>query len=358
LILLNFTPYPLKIARNPYIFVANPDKDNPLEKKRDPALFEKLSTDSELSGILNLLLFRSQAIGKSGEIHKRAGAEMFAEYAEQSSSVATFLDEFCEYVTDGVDFWTSSEPIYESYCKWCGFKVGEVVDIRYFGRQLKKFCGGFEPKRGKTNDRKSTREYKRLNFDRKRCDEVLKALSISISNNVSVMSPLKESQQITMSPLSPSNLWNEIIQKFGNSPSGPKSPILTRVENLMETMETTETSRAGEPVGEEPVGDISETQPEPSETNSIKADLHRAEEQRKAEEARDQQQAAKHSKKTPPTAPVKVHILAQDGYRTQVTDPSNPNRWIDHLFVCGEIAEFQHWKAEDLIKRGIAERLT
>ena len=67
----------------PYVFVANPNKTNPLEKQRDPALFDKLSTEGELSGILNLVLFRSKAIGKSRTIHKRAGAEMFAEYASK-----------------------------------------------------------------------------------------------------------------------------------------------------------------------------------------------------------------------------------------------------------------------------------
>jgi putative DNA primase/helicase len=93
----------------PYIFVPNPNKDNLLEKQRDPALFEKLSTPSELSGILNLLLFRSKAIGKSKTIHKRASAEMFAEYAEQSSSVTFFLEMFCEYtaICPGCGFYRS-----------------------------------------------------------------------------------------------------------------------------------------------------------------------------------------------------------------------------------------------------------
>ena len=67
-----------------YVFLANHDKTNPLEMQGDPALYDKLITTSELSGILNLLLFRSKAIGKSRTINKRSGAEMFAEYAEQS----------------------------------------------------------------------------------------------------------------------------------------------------------------------------------------------------------------------------------------------------------------------------------
>jgi len=147
----------------PYVFVANPDKSNPLEKQRDPHIFEKLSTPSELSGILNLLLYRSQAIGRSGDIHKRQSDEMFAEYAEQSSSVKTFLDEFCEYDSVLYGFRTPLDPIYEAYREWCRYKIGEVVDKAYFGRQLKRFCGGIEPKRGKDREtRKSTTEYQGL----------------------------------------------------------------------------------------------------------------------------------------------------------------------------------------------------
>jgi len=272
----------------PYIFVANPIEDNPLEKKRDPALFEKLSTEDELSGILNLLLFRSKAIGKSKTIHKRAGAEMFAEYAEQSSSVATFLDLFCEFDGALSNLWTPSEAIYESYRKWCEYKVGEVVDIRYFGKQLKKFCGGFDPKRGKDKDRKNTTLYKGLIFDNDKCKAALEALQLSLSQScLSVpQSNLNEgeesqSQKITVSQLSQSNLWNGIQEKFGqpsprkesqNSPGKGK-------ENFIETIETIETTISSEPVEEKPNRDKTETL---IETKTIEADLQRAE--KKAEQ--------------------------------------------------------------------------
>lgn len=213
----------------PYHFIASPDPDNPLERLRDPGLFDKLTTEADLSGILNLLLFRSRAIGKSGQIHKRPGSEMFAEYSEQSSSVATFLENFCEYIEEGIYFETPLEPIYEAYREWCGYKVGEVVDIRYFGKQLKNFCGGVEPRRGKDKARKNIKLYRRLNFDSSKCNEAIEALRLSISPNVSIMSPSilheeedKQSLLIAMSPLSPLSLssplalWNEILRLFGD----------------------------------------------------------------------------------------------------------------------------------------------
>ena len=210
----------------PYIFLADPDANNPLERLRDPCLLDKLTTEAELSGILNLLLFRSKAIGKSGQIHKRPGSEMFAEYNEQSSSVATFLENFCEYIEDGIYFETPLEPIYEAYREWCGYKVGEVVDIRYFGKQLKNFCGGVEPRRSKTKDRKNIKLYRRLNFDSCKCNEAIEALRLSLSPDVSIMSPSilheeedKQSLLISMSPLSPLSLWNEILRQFGDQSS-------------------------------------------------------------------------------------------------------------------------------------------
>ena len=259
----------------PFIFVANPDPVNPLERKRDPALYDKLSKPSELSGILNLLLFRSKAIGKSGQIHKRLGSEMFAEYSEQSSSVTTFLELFCEFDGALSNMWTPSEPIYEAYKTWCGYKVGEVVDIRYFGRQLKKFCGGFESKQGKDKDRKNIRLYKGLIFDSSTCKASLDAALVSISNNVfeclHVSSSCiheeeeEKSQQIMMSSLSSSNIWNEIIERFGN-PSNVQN--CTMHENslykedrpfFMKTMKTMKTSISSEPAPTESNGDKTKT---------------------------------------------------------------------------------------------------
>jgi putative DNA primase/helicase len=214
----------------PFIFVANPDKGkNPLEKQRDPDLFAKLTTASELSGILNLVLHRAKRIAKTKTITKRPGAEMFAEYNEQSSSVNAFLDMFCEFNCALSNLWTPSEPIYEAYKIWCGYKVGEVVDIRYFGKQLTKFCGpNGASKQGKDQDRNNIRLYKGLVFDSTKCENALDALRKSMSPDVfdstyeslSCLHEEKEEngQKIPMSSLSLSKQWNEILRRFGNIP--------------------------------------------------------------------------------------------------------------------------------------------
>jgi hypothetical protein len=61
------------------------------------------------------------------------------------------------------------------------------------------------------------------------------------------------------------------------------------------------------------------------------------------------------AKKVSATTKEKVRIIKQDGYRTQIPSADNPDKFIDHLYSFGEVVEQEHWKACDLIKRGIAE---
>lgn len=330
----------------PYIFLADPDPNNQLEKQRDPALFEKLTTERELSGILNLLLFRSQAIGKSRQIHKRAGAEMFAEYSEQSSSVATFIEQFCEY--DELHPFTSrtpSEPIYEAYKEWCNYKVGEVVNESYFGRQLKRLCGGIEPHRGKNKDGKNVRSYAGLIFNEAAYKTAMQALRQSISPLVLHHSPLILHQEekekghcIAFSPSSPSILWNEIIERFGN-PSNVQnctvkrenSPYKEEDEKMVEMMELMEKTQASMLVDSEPDGESMENLPE-KRPDSTEEPVKKAKAERKTS----------------------VRIDKIDGYRTQISASDNPLKYVDHFFKYGEVVDFESQRAKDLVERGIA----
>jgi P4 family phage/plasmid primase-like protien len=216
-------------ANLPYIFLPNPDSNNPLEKQRDPHLYEKLSTAGELSGILNLVIFRAKEIAKTKTIIKRSGEEMFNEYADQSTSVGTFLELFCEYVEDA-GFWTPPGPIYDDYKEWCCYKVGEVVDPRYFGKLLKEFCGGTACKIGKDADRKSIRLYKGLNFDSWKCKGALEALKLSMSTSglrKSTSSLQGDSSTDSDVYMSTSNTWIDIYRMFGPI----KKEILYNKEN-------------------------------------------------------------------------------------------------------------------------------
>lgn len=209
-------------ASLPYTFLQNPDPDNPLEKQIDPHLFEKLSAPGELSGMLNLVILRAKEIAKTKTITKRSGKEMVSEYADQSSSVSTFLDLFCEYLGDGPDVKMPVGTVYDSYKEWCSYKVGEVVDQRYFGKLVKDFCGGIACTVGKDNDRKSIRIHKRLNFDSAKCKAAIEALKERMSTfclQESTSSLQGDSSTDSDVYMSTCNMWIDIIKRFGDNNS-------------------------------------------------------------------------------------------------------------------------------------------
>ena len=210
-------------ANLPYVFVAEPDSNNPLEKKRDPHLIDKLTTAGELSGVLNLIIFRAREIAKTKTIIRRPSDEMFREYADQSVSVSTFLELFCDCAED-IGAWAPAGPIYNAYKEWCGYKVGEVVDPTYFGKLLKKFFGDMATKIGKDKDRKSVRLYKGLNFDstkfREHINEMKKKVSTSClqESTSCLQEDMSNDSDVYMSTL---NKWIQTYRMFGN----PNYPI-------------------------------------------------------------------------------------------------------------------------------------
>jgi putative DNA primase/helicase len=197
-------------ADMPFSYVDNPDPTNPLERQKDPDLFDKLTTDEALSGILNLIISRAPAIIKTKTITKRSGAEMFAEYQRQSSSVLTFLEMFCDYkpVSDSKkDIYL--DMIFEKYEQWCDITVADKVDDKRFGKAVKAFCKGIEPERQNDGDKKR-KIYHGLSFDMNR-------YQANKDHYSTINGPLKP---IT-GPLGPLNdekytvMWENIVKTFG-----------------------------------------------------------------------------------------------------------------------------------------------
>ena len=193
-------------ANMPFKFVDNPAPDT-LERKKDPHLFEKLTTDAELSGILNLIISRAPTLIQTRAITKRPGAEMFAEYQKQSSSVKTFLEMFCDYkpVSDkSKDIFL--DLIFEKYEAWCDRTVADKVDGIRFGKAVKTFCKGTEPERVLDGDKKR-RIYHGLSFDINRYQALM-------DHNNTIKRPLKT----VTGPLGPLNeeIWADIVEKYGD----------------------------------------------------------------------------------------------------------------------------------------------
>lgn len=184
----------------PYQYVDDPDPENhPMERKKDPKLFEKLTTDEELSGILNLVIERTIQISQSMTITRRPGDEMFREYVQQSNSVITFIEKFCDYQEMGdsrnnIYF----DIVYKAYETWCNLLVCDKVDDRRFGAAIKKFCGGREPERvhviGEDGKDMKKRVYRGLTFDANRYAALLdhyRTIKGPIKTVCSPLGPLK-----------------------------------------------------------------------------------------------------------------------------------------------------------------------
>ena len=156
-------------ADMPFHYVDTPNPDNPMERKKDPRLFDKLTTEEELSGILNLVIERTIKISKTMTITKRSGEEMFSEYKKQSNSVGTFLELFCEYEEMGDSKKdVPLDTVYEAYANWCEIVVCDKVDNKRFGAAIKKLCGNREPERMRDESNAKKRIYRGLRFDANR----------------------------------------------------------------------------------------------------------------------------------------------------------------------------------------------
>jgi P4 family phage/plasmid primase-like protien len=235
----------------PYLFLENLKEGDPQVKIADPDLFEKLTTDDELSGILNLVIYRVQEICKTKRITKRSGKEMVKEYSDQSSSIETFLNEFCEYGAAYSGLLQPFKEVFEAFEKWCQLTVSEKVDAGYFGKQLKTFCGNTAPIRTKTKgkDRTDIKLYRGLIFEREKYIEVIQKLQNgfkeenvdSVASMSLEMSLDKDSLLIPLSLVSLDKQWNNIILLFSNKHNRIKESLI-----LPATLATLATSIAGD----------------------------------------------------------------------------------------------------------------
>jgi phage/plasmid-associated DNA primase len=204
----------------PYSFVDDPDLNNPLERQRDAQLLEKLSTDEELSGILNLVIYRAAEIAKTNKIIKRSGKEMFDEYDAQSSSAQTFLDQFCEYDPE-MGYKIPSSQIYDAYERWCQYTVSEIVDIGRFGKDLSDMCTGCKRSRSYVKGKKVT-IYHGLLFHEKLYDAAISVLKQRLDAGQVVDRSGQVDGQVDMGPqmsngqAGQANMWNNIVRKFGS----------------------------------------------------------------------------------------------------------------------------------------------
>ena len=98
----------------PWRFCDNPN--GPMEKQRDPDIITRITTDDELSGVLNMVLERAPEVIKQKMIHHRAGG--LQEYALQSRSGDVFLELFLS-PTNNPDDRVHTDTIRTAYQRYC-----------------------------------------------------------------------------------------------------------------------------------------------------------------------------------------------------------------------------------------------
>lgn len=126
----------------PYRFVDNPDPSDPLQKKKDPHLVEKLTSPEELSGILNLIIHRARVVAKDRKIHRREND--FEEYERQSMSATDFIEnfiEFDEYRREDKEWHISSDYLYSKFEEYKKYMIGAGMTRKSFSRLVGKYNG-------------------------------------------------------------------------------------------------------------------------------------------------------------------------------------------------------------------------
>jgi putative DNA primase/helicase len=134
------------------------------DENRDTKLIDKLTTQEELSGLLNLALIALNKLRRDNGFQDIPVEKIRKKYEEKSNTVKAFVqqkciidlnDPLCDHLTTDV---------YAAYCEFCKDQNERAMDARVFGKQLAQF--GIEKK--KVN-RYSERAYyyvgMKLNFD-------------------------------------------------------------------------------------------------------------------------------------------------------------------------------------------------
>ncbi len=148
----------------PFKFVDNPDPTEPLQKKADRALPAKLTTDEEMSGILNLIILRAKDIAADRKIHRRE--DDFQEYEKQSYSLQDFMDRFIEQDPDyrnNPDYRVGSDFLYAKFMEYAKYMIGAKMSRKNFSRRFGRELG--EPSKSVRVGEMVIRGFRGVKFD-------------------------------------------------------------------------------------------------------------------------------------------------------------------------------------------------
>jgi len=169
-----------------FSFVDEPNADHVWERKRDPQLLQKITSESELSGLLNLVVLRARNIVQSKTIHRRTtGAKLTEEYDRQSHSISSFFSD-C-YSVQEEDTWkvfTAFEDIREKYEKYCMVINAAPESDRSMANYIKNTLGRKADRTYEQGSRK--RGYYGLFFDKEAFDTIISNYTINGTDTFSL----------------------------------------------------------------------------------------------------------------------------------------------------------------------------
>lgn len=143
----------------PYTFKPNPNPNNPMEKLDDPCIEEKITTDTELSDIFNMLMDELHDIlyKQNKRIHvDMSDIEERRKHREMlKNPVQFFVDEAIELESSNFDDIIRKDDLYKIYEKFCQLNKVLPEHQENFGKKLKAIIG---KERLIDNQRESTKD--------------------------------------------------------------------------------------------------------------------------------------------------------------------------------------------------------
>lgn len=107
------------------------------EHKADHKLIKKLTTETELSGLLNKCLDRLQPLLDRGHFHgDKTTAEWRVDYIRKSDPIAAFYMDCCEEIND-MEIYVTKAALYQAFINYCKTNKLPKVDDNVFSRKIK-----------------------------------------------------------------------------------------------------------------------------------------------------------------------------------------------------------------------------
>jgi putative DNA primase/helicase len=183
------------------------------EKERDKDLIERITTEEELSGLLNVALqAREELYNRGGFINEKTLEETEREYSALSEPVVLFADE-CLVEGD----YTSKHDIYSFYRDvWCTVHGLKPEKEQTFKKQLRHFVGIEEASRYDDDGNRRPRGYATDLIGHQEFVEMIQAKHGSHPTSDQLTTNLKKRYAAQLNQLETDILDSEKIKKGGN----------------------------------------------------------------------------------------------------------------------------------------------